>query len=109
MPVQEITSTEEFNTIINSGKIVVIDFWATWCGPCRFISPVFEKHSDTSDYPNVEFYKLDVDNLPEASEQAGIKAMPTFKVFHNGVVVNELVGANQGGLQKLIVDANNLV
>ena len=105
MTVQEISSHKDFNQTINKpGKIVVIDFWATWCGPCKAISPVFEKFSDLEEYANLEFYKLDVDKVEAASLEAGIRAMPTFMVFKDGVKVKELVGANPSGL-KVLLDA----
>ncbi|KAI0028713.1 thioredoxin [Vararia minispora EC-137] len=100
MPVKPITSYAEFKTVIASGKPVFIDFWATWCGPCRMISPIFERLSEAT--PEAEFYKVDVDEQSEISQEVGIRAMPTFMVFKNGSKVNELVGANPPGLEKLI-------
>ncbi|XHG02303.1 hypothetical protein AWENTII_005660 [Aspergillus wentii] len=105
MPVTVITSFAQFKEIINGDKPVVIDFWATWCGPCRMISPVFEKLSNEQDYSNVAFYKVDVDEQEEISQEVGIRSMPTFAVFYQGNKVNELIGANPPGLQTLIQGA----
>ena len=64
---------------INSGKYVVIDFWAEWCGPCRVISPVFEKLSGAT--PGVEFYKVDVDDQEAISQEVGIRAVELFFIL----------------------------
>ncbi|KAK3823551.1 MAG: thioredoxin [Benniella sp.] len=98
--VKDITSLEEFQQLINSGKKIAIDFWAEWCGPCRFVSPVFEKLE--AQYPDIEFIKVDVDNAAEISQEIGIKAMPTFIAFHNGFKVDEVIGANSQALQALL-------
>jgi thioredoxin 1 len=58
---------------ISSGRVVVIDFWATWCGPCRFISPVLEQISNSNN--SIDFYKVDVDALPDVSQEVGIRAV----------------------------------
>ncbi|KAK7464993.1 hypothetical protein VKT23_006202 [Stygiomarasmius scandens] len=100
MGVQAINSLEEFHTIINSGKPVVVDFWATWCGPCRVISPIFEKFSEQT--PNVEFYKVDVDAQTDIAQEVGIKAMPTFMLFKDGNKVKDLVGAVPPALEALV-------
>ncbi|KAH7886329.1 thioredoxin-like protein [Phlebopus sp. FC_14] len=101
MSVQPITSKAQFDQIINSDKVVFIDFWATWCGPCRLISPVFETLA--KNFSEVaEFYKVDVDEQLDISQEVGIKAMPTFLAFKNGQKVGDLVGANQNALHNLI-------
>ncbi|KAG8909064.1 hypothetical protein FRC01_007161, partial [Tulasnella sp. 417] len=102
MTVTPITTLDEFNELINSGKIICIDFWATWCGPCRMISPIFEKLSESEDFAGAEFYKVDVDEASDVSAEVGIKAMPTFMVFKDGEKLGELVGADDEELENLL-------
>ncbi|KAF7155405.1 hypothetical protein CNMCM5623_007476 [Aspergillus felis] len=102
MPVTAITSYELFHEIINGDKPAVIDFWATWCGPCRVISPVFEKLSDVPEYGDVEFYKVDVDEEEKIAQEVGIRAMPTFVAFKDGQKVDELIGASPENLRSLL-------
>jgi thioredoxin 1 len=109
MPVIAIKSLAEFQQIINSGKPVLIDFWAAWCGPCRAISPVLENLSDQGDYSGVEFYKVNVDEQTDIAQEVGIKAMPTFMLFQGGNKVKELVGANPQALQALVTEGKTLV
>ncbi|KAF8646268.1 hypothetical protein AX16_007292 [Volvariella volvacea WC 439] len=105
MPVETITSYEQFKQVTNAGQPAVIDFWATWCGPCRAISPVFEKLSNVADYAGVKFYKVDVDALTDVAQEVGIRAMPTFVAFKDGSKVKEVVGARPQELQHLISHA----
>ncbi|KAG8906285.1 hypothetical protein FRC01_008070, partial [Tulasnella sp. 417] len=99
MTVKEIKSLDDFRAIIKSGKPVIIDFWATWCGPCRMISPILEQLSEKPEFAKVEFYKVDVDDQEQISQEVGIKAMPTFILYQNGEKVTELVGARPEKLQ----------
>ncbi|KIY50532.1 thioredoxin [Fistulina hepatica ATCC 64428] len=102
--VKPITSFDEFTTLINSGKTVIIDFWATWCGPCRAISPIFERLSEEEAFATagVEFYKVDVDEQQQISEEVKIKAMPTFIAFKDGNVIEQMIGANPNQLMALV-------
>ncbi|TFY58927.1 hypothetical protein EVG20_g7973 [Dentipellis fragilis] len=100
MPVIPVTSLAEFHKLINGDKTVIFDFWATWCGPCRVISPIFEQLS--AKYPSAEFYKVDVDEQPDIAQEVGVRAMPTFVAFKNGQKLDEVVGAVPPNLEKLI-------
>jgi len=107
-----LTPTEELKTlesIVNSSQIVVIDFTATWCGPCRVISPIFDKLSEQDAHSAVKFYKVDVDTWSDISQAAGVRAMPTFMLFNSGEKVNEVVGAMPSELENLIKTGASLV
>ncbi|EEH22651.2 thioredoxin [Paracoccidioides brasiliensis Pb03] len=84
------TSTADAST----GKkpsLVVIDCYATWCGPCKMIAPKLVEFSES--YPNVAFYKVDVDECPDIAQELGVRAMPTFIFFKDGQKVDEVMGA----------------
>lgn len=83
------------------GKLVVIDFFATWCPPCKMIGPIFEQMSHQ--YPHVAFFKVDVDKNPQASQAGGIKAMPTFLFFKNGQQIHRIQGPNEAQIRQTIV------
>lgn len=97
MTVQSIISLSEIEAHISSGKPVAIDFYATWCGPCRVISPRFEKLSET--YPSITFIKVDVDQASEIAVKMEITAMPTFIFFKGGKKVSTVVGADPGQVE----------
>ncbi|KAF8421608.1 thioredoxin [Tirmania nivea] len=95
--VKEINSKTAFTEAINQDKLVVLDCYATWCGPCRLIAPKVTAFSE--DYPDVAFYKLDVDDVSDVAAELGVKAMPTFYFFKKGEKVDEVVGANPAALK----------
>eukprot|EP01082_Thalassiosira_pseudonana_P015401 g14170.t1.2.5e17418c g14170 g14170.t1 contig9:1318304-1319111(+) len=82
-------------------KLTVIDFTATWCGPCKMIAPIFKELSEEHG-SNAQFIKVDVDDNPEAAQKYGVSAMPTFVFIKGGEVVDRLMGANAERLKELI-------
>lgn len=84
-----IVHTNEFNEVISKGKVLV-DFSATWCGPCRMLAPVLEELSE--EMPDVEFVKVDVDEDGALAQRFGIMAVPTMILFENGEAVKQLQG-----------------
>ncbi|WAR23201.1 THIO-like protein [Mya arenaria] len=81
-----------------AGKLMVVDFTASWCGPCKMIAPGLSQ-----EYDDVVFYKVDVDENSETSESQKISCMPTFKLYKNGAVVDTLEGADKDELKAMIV------
>lgn len=83
---------ESFEKIIaQDGKTVLVDFWATWCGPCRMIAPVLEEVA--KERPDVTVCKVDVDEERDLALEYGVSSIPTLLVFRDGKVVNQSVGA----------------
>lgn len=93
------TSFEELKLLSETaGKLVVIDFSATWCGPCQKIAPVFAKLAE--DVPEALFVKVDVDEVPDASAHFGVQALPTFLLLKDGKEVARFQGANEPELRR---------
>ena len=87
--VKEINA-EEYVEIINSSSPVVIDFHATWCGPCKVLSPILEELND--EIEGVEFVKLDVDQHPQIAGQNQVMGVPTVVILKDGEVKDRFVG-----------------
>ncbi|KAH0605526.1 uncharacterized protein H6S33_004748 [Morchella sextelata] len=98
--VKELSSHDEFKSAIDCDKLVVLDCYATWCGPCRVIAPRIVAFSQ--DYPEIDFCKVDVDEVPSVASELGVRAMPTFFFFKNGEKIGEVVGANPAAIKSAI-------
>lgn len=90
MSVITLTSQNYEQEVIASDKPVLIDFWASWCGPCRMLSPVVDEISDERD--DIKVGKINVDEEPDLSKQFGIMSIPTLVVMDGGQIKNKSVG-----------------
>lgn len=80
----------------NFEGIVLVDFWAEWCGPCRIQGPIIDELvAEFADNPQIKIGKLNVDENPVASQAFGVRSIPTLKFFKKGQIVAELIGVNQ--------------
>ena len=98
-------SAENFEETITDSDIVLVDFWAEWCGPCKRFGPIYEKASE--DYDGIVFAKLDTDANYELTSQLGIEGIPTLMAFREGVLVFNQAGALPGHALKQVLDAVN--
>ncbi|KAK8443931.1 hypothetical protein SEVIR_9G050700v4 [Setaria viridis] len=94
------TYDEQWAAAKSSGKLMVIDFSASWCGPCRFIEPAFKEMA--SKYTDVAFVKIDVDELADVARTWKVEAMPTFVLAKGGKEVSRVVGAKKDELERKI-------
>ena len=86
-----VKTTEEFNKLIQDGECL-IDFFATWCGPCKMLTPVLEEIDATDSIKGVKIIKVDIDLLPELANKYSIQAVPTLFYLKNGEIKNTTLG-----------------
>jgi thioredoxin 1 len=98
---------ENFESTVNGNPIVIIDFWAPWCGPCRGFAPVFEKASES--HPDVVFAKVNSDEQQELAGSFNIRSIPTLMVFREKVILFQQAGALPGqALEQVLTQAKSL-
>ena len=90
MSIINLTKDSYHNEVMETEKVVVIDFWATWCGPCKMMAPVVKEVA--KDYPDVKVCKVNVDEEPELSNAFKIVSIPTIVVIKNGEIIDSVVG-----------------
>ncbi|CAK7909866.1 thioredoxin-2 [[Candida] anglica] len=98
--VREIGDLSQFKQFVKGDKVSVIDFYATWCGPCKALEPIFAALAEK--VPEVQFGRVDVDNAQDVAQEYGITAMPTCLFFKDGEKVDTIIGANPPKLISLI-------
>ncbi|ACM92350.1 thioredoxin [Nautilia profundicola AmH] len=84
---------QNFEDTIKNNEVVVVDFWAPWCGPCRMIAPIIEELAEEYKEKGVVVGKVNTDEAPEIAGQFGIRSIPTVIFFKNGEAVDAMIGA----------------
>lgn len=94
-------SGAEFNELIKGDKIVVADFWASWCGPCRMMAPIIEELAE--EHPEIEVVKINVDDEPDLAQKYKIMNIPTILFFRGGDIIKRQIGAvSKGRLTEML-------
>ncbi len=106
MATMELTK-DNFEQTVNGNPIVIVDFWAPWCGPCRGFAPVFEKASES--HPDVVFAKVNSDEQQELAGAFNIRSIPTLMVFRENVILFQQAGALPGqALEQVLTQAKSI-
>ena len=89
---QQISAAEFESKVLGASEPVLVDFFATWCGPCKMMAPTIDEVSQEM-AGKASVYKIDIDEAPQIAQQLGIMSVPTFMVFKDGKIASQTIGA----------------
>ena len=90
IPVMDLDSSN-FHNVVSQNNLLLVDFWAEWCGPCKSMHPIFSRMAKK--YDQVRFARVNVDNSQDVAKKFNVQSIPTFIMFKNGQVAQQMVGA----------------
>lgn len=104
--IKTVTDSSFEQDVLNSGKPVLVDFWAEWCGPCRALTPILEEVA-ASHHENIGFAKINIDENPEIPSKFGVMSIPTLILFKNGQVEAVKMGLMSKSQLSAFVESNS--
>ena len=102
MAVTDVTDKTFVDEVLMADRLVVVDYWADWCSPCKQIAPIIDELS--REYPNVKFVKVDTNANPGLAAEQGVLSLPTLQFFHGGRVEKSLTGGKTKNALKKAID-----